>query len=167
VVWWCGSTAASAQSFDAYYDFSFSGYNGVTASGVLEFYLNSVHPADSYLIGMSGSVSGFRNPKDDGSIKSLLAPVPATDDEIQFRLWDGTRETLILTPEAPIAELKTSNRGYRGNGERSYGPLYATPAGSPAPVPGAGPPSYLVLGFAGLFIKRKRLWRAVRAWRAA
>jgi hypothetical protein len=162
-VWWCGSAAAFAQSFDAYYDFSFSGFNGVRASGVFEFYLDSINPANSYLIGISGSVSGFRNRSDDGSIKSLLAPVPVTDDEIRFTLWDGTRETLILTPEAPIAELKASNRRNRGNGEYSYGPLYTSSANGPAPVPGAGLLSYLVLGFAGLFITRKRLWRATRA----
>jgi hypothetical protein len=161
-VWWCGSAPAFAQSFDAYYDFSFFGFNGVRASGVFEFYLDSIDPANSYLIGISGSVSGFRDRVDDGSIKSLLAPVPVTDDKIRFRLWDGTLETLILTPEAPIAELKATHRGNRRNAEYSYGPLYTASANGPAPVPGAGLLSYLVLGLAGVFITRERLWRATR-----
>jgi hypothetical protein len=33
---------------------------------------------------------------------------------------------------------------------------------TPAPVPGSGPLSYLALGLGGLFIYRKRLWRAAR-----
>ena len=33
---------------------------------------------------------------------------------------------------------------------------------TPAPIPGAGLLSYLVLGLGGLFINRKRLWQAAR-----
>jgi hypothetical protein len=33
---------------------------------------------------------------------------------------------------------------------------------TPAPIPGSGPLSYLAFGLGGLFINRKRLWRATR-----
>jgi hypothetical protein len=35
-------------------------------------------------------------------------------------------------------------------------------ATTPAPIPGSGPLSYLMFGFGGLFINRKRLWPAAR-----
>jgi hypothetical protein len=42
------------------------------------------------------------------------------------------------------------------NGTLTYGQE------TPAPIPGAGLLSYLIFGFGGLFINRKRLWRAAR-----
>jgi hypothetical protein len=160
-VWWCGSIAAFAQSYDAYYDFSFSGCScsGVSASGVLEFYLDPNNLGNSTLIGISGSVSGFSNPLDNGSIQSLFGPPPsALGNQIPFTLADGTNETFILY--SPITQLTTSNS------ESAYGPLSLTPVGSPAGAPApaldAGLLAYLALGFAGLSIYRKRLWRAAR-----
>jgi hypothetical protein len=150
--WWCGSTAAFAQSFDAFYDFSFTGCScsGVAASGVFEFNFDPVNPGNTTLIGISGSVSGFANPKDNGSIQSLVgAPISSLGNVIPFTLSGGTNETLTLY--SPFAELSTSH------GETSLGSLDIIPAA--APIPGAGLLSYLVLALSGLLFRVKRISR--------
>jgi hypothetical protein len=149
----CGSSSAFAQSYQEYYDYTFSGSNGVMANIVYDI---TVDGPDNYLTGISGTVSGFKNPLDDGSITSLLGITPP--DEISFAVSGGADEHLIGTahPDGTISyKLVTSN------GKRSYGTYttYADPAAGPAPIPGAGWLSYLVLGFAGLLFLGKRTWR--------
>jgi len=138
-----------------YYDFNFTGVDGVTAMGLFDFNYNAANPGNTTLVGISGSVSGFGNPLDNGSIEPLMAPIPGNSEIIPFVLSTGTNEELFVG-QAPTAQLVT------GNGEDSIGLLSTTPAPAPAPALDAGPLAYLALGFAGLFINRKRLWRAAR-----
>jgi hypothetical protein len=65
-VWWRGGAAAFAQS----YDFSFTGLGNVLASGMFDV---TGTPGDYKITGISGAVSGFVFPFDNGSIKSLSA----------------------------------------------------------------------------------------------
>jgi hypothetical protein len=164
---WGASTAAFAQTFD----FSFSGSGGVMASGVFDV----TGTSGNYTItGISGSVSGFANALDNGSIQSLLAPGFYLDND-----------NILSYPNSPyldgnggvsftLSNGSTGDENIRdaGNGEyefqNSEGGPFTGSVGTlsltqtPAPIPGAGLLSYLAFGFGGLFINRKRLWRATR-----
>ena len=128
----CGSTAAFAQSYEEYFDFTFSGRNGVTASGVYDL---TVAGPDMYLTGISGTVSGFKNPYDDGSITSLLAIT--RPNEIPFAVSGGADEKLIATEHrnGTISYKLVTSNGQRSDGTYTF---YADPAAgprlSPAPV---------------------------------
>jgi hypothetical protein len=176
-VWW-GSTAAFAQSSS--FDFTFSGTGGVTASGAFDatpmpgdpgaFNINSIS---------SGSVSGFPSGF-NGSITELISPGFYVNSnqlygygtglqyltQMAFDVSGGTRDTLSLDTclymgsgvDNCTYELSTNESPY----PYTYGTLSITaapdPAGGPAPIPGAGLLSYLVLGFGGLLFFGRRAW---------
>jgi hypothetical protein len=145
----CGSSSAFAQSYQEYYDYTFSGSNGVMASIVYDI---TVDGPDNYLTGISGTVSGFKKPLDNGSITSLLAITPP--NEISFAVSGGADENLIGTAHP---NGTTSYALVTSNGARSDG-TYTLSGSAPAPIPGAGWLSYLALGFAGLLFLGKRIF---------
>ena len=163
---WCGGGAAFARSFD----FTFSG-DGVTVSGVLYAIAIFGSPDEYKIRAISGSVSGFPSSSRDGAITSLLAPGSyRMNDNIlyysrSFSSFDahGVAFTVNGSPE----DLKFSDALFAGKDTLVTGTLDVSPArdrhrpadgAAPAPIPGAGLLSYLVLGFAGLLFSGKRIW---------
>jgi hypothetical protein len=160
---WGGSNTALAQSFD----FTFSG-GTVMAIGAI----NVTGTRGAYtIIGISGNVSGFANPAADGAITSLLAPnsfgtnfTAANNDNVFLypNARDFDRDGVAFTVSGGADEdinvyggdyfISTSSAG-----QYQVGTTF-TAAPNPAPIPGSGLLSYLVLGFGGLlFVAKKTL----------
>jgi hypothetical protein len=74
--------------------------------------------------------------------------------------------TVFVAPSGGDLDQLTVNSGSLGSDiedEVTHKVITGTASvqAAPAPVPGSGPLSYLALGLGGLFINRKRLWRAI------
>jgi len=134
---WCGSAPpATAQV----YNFNFSG-SGVSVMGIFDV-------AGGEITGISGTVSGAHT---NGSIGALLTVN-------SFELNDNR---FPLDYDANLFDFAGSVYGYDDNsGTTVEGSLNVSEEATPAPTPGSGVLSYLVLGVGALFINRKRLWRA-------
>jgi hypothetical protein len=161
---WCGCTAAFAES---YFDFTFSG-QGVTASGV--FNVTGVNGDYTIQSISGGSVSGFGSSSDNGAM-TLLAPGAYTSTDngnklyyintpyvdghgVAFTVSGGSQEGLYLCNSCSNTfELD----GAKGS---AIGTLSVSPTATPAPLPGAGLLSYLVLGLAGLLFYGKTTFAA-------
>jgi hypothetical protein len=156
-----GSTVASAQSFD----FTFSG-SGLTASGVFNVTAIAGSPGEYTINSISGAVSGFPSGSDNGSITSLLAPNAYGGNDnilldrntgyldangVSFSVAGGAEENLFYIPHEYT--LYNDNTG-----DSKQGTLSVSPTTTPAPIPGAGLLSSLVLGFAGLLSAAKSAW---------
>jgi hypothetical protein len=86
-------------------------------------------------------------------------------DGLDFVNWCGTAE-FDCNSNHDAAEAGVDDLGTQTTGGMNV--VYAScdrscPLGStPAPIPGSGLLSYLMFGLGGLFINRKRVWRAAR-----
>jgi hypothetical protein len=152
---WCGSSApALAQTFD----FTFSGAaaddSGLITNGILT--LNS----SGHVTTASGTLSGV-SPGNDGGAFQLFYSYngnyynSSNDYHFEFAATTSGGGDTIEIDSGNTSEIFT-------NDNSTYMGLSTVNEQTPAPIPGSGPLSYLVLGFGGLFINRKRLSRAAR-----
>jgi hypothetical protein len=162
---WCGSAAeAWAQS----YDFTFSGTSGVNAASVLDGVLVMQpspfpFPDPPQLAGVSGTLAGTPSSIDGpisfasyGLVDYYRSP---TVYNLQFEFTTPNYSgyyTMYLSPGADNSVIYSFGTPFNSY----FGTSTVTPAdppvATPAPIPGAGLLSSLVLGFAGLLYRVKR-----------
>jgi hypothetical protein len=147
---WC---ASSAPTLAQTYDFTFSGGGASIPNGILTL-------SGSNVTSVSGTLSGVSPSNDNGNISLLdtLFPPPVYSSSRNYVLSfevntsDGGTDDFLFT--ADNSEIDPYNGSiYSGT---------STVRPTPSPIPGSGPLSYLLFGFGGLFINRKRVWRAAR-----
>jgi hypothetical protein len=151
---WCGSNApASAQTYDFSFSSSTDSVSGsffVTGTNVTNLQGKIIWPENPSGAGtfLFATATGQFNNPGDFSIAHTGDVSPSGDlDEVILNSsggnsgeeFDSTTSEVFFGHNLVVTEQAPS---------------------TPAPVPGSGPLSYLALGFAGLFISRKRLWRA-------
>ena len=147
----CGSAApASAQT----YDFSFTGSGVTIMNGILVL-------SGQYVISASGTLSGVSSSADDGTFQldssfNSLYYNTSNNYHLEFDVITtpgGGVDTVDLLSGVNASVVEAGGNPYNGT---------SVVTSTPAPIPGSGPLSYLALGLGGLFINRKRLWRAAR-----
>jgi hypothetical protein len=176
---WGGSTAAFAQTFDFTYNVGQNTASPLNVTGVIDAMATGT-PGTYQITNIFGTVSGF-DPSlglsgDNGSISYLAA------GQFQQGTQGGANDNLFFYPNTPSLDCDGIGFTVNGHGEDinynsncgpaapSYninapdnnsfggGTFSLTETATPAPIPGAGWLSYLVLGFAGLLYGGKRLW---------